>query len=151
MVVVAAAEVMAVGVVEAEVVGAAGAEAPERFATIPGHEFICAGVVAGGFPSLPHPVNPPIVAAMILPEQPVTLSAQQVAELNQKLSAMRHDINNSLALVLAGVELMKVKPDTTPRMLGTIAEQPARITGLMRQFCVEFEETMGIKRPEKVH
>ena len=100
---------------------------------------------------MPHVANAPIVSAMILPEQPVTLSAQQVAELNQKLSTMRHDINNSLALVLAGVELMKVKPEAAPRMLGTIAEQPARIAGLMRQFSAEFEETMGIKRPEKVH
>jgi hypothetical protein len=87
---------------------------------------------------------------MILPEQPVTLSVQQVAALNQKVAALRHDINNSLALVLAGVELMKVKPDTAPRMLVTIAEQPARITGLLRQFSGDFEETLGIKRPEKV-
>lgn len=118
---------------------------------VSGQGFVHARAVAGGFPSLPHPVNPPIVAVMILPEQPVTLSVQQIAELNQKLSTMRHDINNSLALVLAGVELMKVKPDTAPRMLGTIAEQPGRITALMRQFSAEFEETMGIKRPEKVH
>jgi hypothetical protein len=74
-----------------------------------------------------------------------------VAELNQKLSIVRHDINNSLALVLAGVELMKVKPEAAPRMLDTIAEQPARITGLLRQFSGELEETLGIKRPEKVH
>ena len=98
-----------------------------------------------------HSLNGPIVAAMILPEQPVTLSVQQVAELNQKLSTMRHDINNSLALVLAGVELMKVKPETAPRMLNTIAEQPGRITALMRQFSAQFEETLGFKRPEKVH
>ena len=88
---------------------------------------------------------------MILPEQPVTLSAQQVAELNHKLASLRHDINHSLALVLAGVELMKVKPETTTRMLGTIAEQPAKITGLLRQFSGEFEESLGIKRTERVH
>ena len=87
---------------------------------------------------------------MVLPEQPVTLSVQQVAELNQKLSTMRHDINNSLALVLAGVELMRVKPETAPRMLGTIAEQPARITAIMRQFSSEFETALAIARHEAV-
>jgi len=86
-----------------------------------------------------------------LPDQPVTLTVAQVAELNQKLSTMRHDINNSLALVLAGGELMRVKPETTPRMLGTLAEQPARINGLVRKFSDDFEAMMGIKRFEKVH
>ena len=38
---------------------------------------------------------------MLLPAQPVTLTPEQIAELNKKLSTMRHDINNSLALVLA--------------------------------------------------
>ena len=88
---------------------------------------------------------------MVLPEQPVTLSAAQIAELNQKLAALRHDINNSLALVLAGVELMRVKPETGPRMLVTISEQPARITKLMRQFSGEFESTLGITRSEAVN
>jgi hypothetical protein len=85
---------------------------------------------------------------MALPAQPVTLSAQQIADLNQKLATMRHDINNSLALVMAGVELMKVKPDTGPRMLVTIAEQPARITACLRQFSGEFEAALGIDRAE---
>jgi len=81
---------------------------------------------------------------MVLPEQPVTLSAQQIAELNQQLATLRHDINNSLALVLAGVELMRVKPETGPRMLVTISEQPARITALMRQYSVDFETALRI-------
>lgn len=88
---------------------------------------------------------------MILPEHPVTLSAQQVAELNQKLSAMSHDINNSLALVLAGVELVRIKPDSTARMLGTIGEQPMRIMGLMKQFSQQFESAMQITHNEKPH
>jgi hypothetical protein len=87
---------------------------------------------------------------MVLPEQPVTLSAQQIAELNQKFSTLRHEVNNSLAIVLAGVELMRAKPETTPRMVATIAEQPGRITKLMRQFTGEFETTLGIARSEAV-
>jgi hypothetical protein len=109
------------------------------------------GAAAKSFPGLPAYGIEPIVAAMTLPDQPVTLSVAQIAELNQKLSTMRHDINNSLALVLAGVELMKIKPDSAPRMLTTIGEQPARITGLMKHFSAEFEQSLGITRPQKVH
>ena len=86
---------------------------------------------------------------MVLPEQPVTLSVQQIAELNQHLAAMRHDVNNSLALVLGGVELMRVKPETASRMLATIGEQPGRITTIMRQFSGEFETALGITRPAR--
>ena len=105
---------------------------------------------AGCFPGLPR-VKIGSSWGMPLPEQPLTLTVGQIAELNQKLSTMRHDINNSLALVLAGVELMRVKPETTPRMMGTIAEQPARINGIVRKFSDEFEVALGIKPLEKVH
>jgi hypothetical protein len=36
-------------------------------------------------------------------------------------------------------------------MLGTIAEQPARINGMVRKFSDEFEAALGTKRLEKVH
>ena len=37
---------------------------------------------------------------MGLPIQPVSLSAEQIDELNRKLSTMRHDINNNLSLIM---------------------------------------------------
>ena len=42
---------------------------------------------------------------MGLPSQPVTLTVEQVSELNRKLSAMRHDINNNLSLVMAAMSM----------------------------------------------
>jgi hypothetical protein len=41
---------------------------------------------------------------MALPSQPVTLDVAQLDELNRKLSEMRHDINNTLSLIMAAVE-----------------------------------------------
>jgi len=41
---------------------------------------------------------------MGLPNQPVTLTVEQLAELNKKLSTMRHDINNNLSLIIAAVD-----------------------------------------------
>jgi len=47
-----------------------------------------------------------------VPSQPVTLSVEQIEELNQKLSNMRHDINNNLSLILAATELIRHKPQS---------------------------------------
>jgi uncharacterized membrane protein YccC len=84
---------------------------------------------------------------MPLPSQPVTLTAQQVADLNSRLSAMRHDINNRLSLVVAAVELTRLRPDTAERMLRTLFEQPPKIAEALAEFSAEFERSFGITRP----
>ncbi len=84
---------------------------------------------------------------MALPNQPVTLSIDQVDQLNRKLSVMRHDINNQLSLVVAAVELIRHKPELAQRMITTIAEQPARIGEALKHFTAEFEASLGITRP----
>ena len=83
---------------------------------------------------------------MVLPEQPVTLTAEQVGALNKELANMRHDINNNLSLVLAAVELIRAKPQMTERMTATILEQPPKVSEALKKFSAEFEKTFGIKR-----
>ena len=83
---------------------------------------------------------------MPLPNQPVTLTAAQVAELNSKLSTMRHDINNQLSLIIAAVELIRHKPETTERMMETLVGQPPRISASLLKFSTEFEQTLGLAR-----
>jgi hypothetical protein len=83
---------------------------------------------------------------MVLPDKPVTLTAEEIAELNKKLSTMRHDINNNLSLVMAAVELVRLKPDSMTRLIPTLSEQPAKISESMTRFSVEFEKAFGIKR-----
>jgi hypothetical protein len=83
---------------------------------------------------------------MVLPEQPVTLTAEQVAALNRELGNMRHDINNQLSLVMAAIELIRAKPHMIERMTGTLSEQPPKITQAMARFSSEFEKIFGIKR-----
>jgi hypothetical protein len=83
---------------------------------------------------------------MGLPQEAVTLSPEQIAELNQKLSKMRHDINNNLAMMLAAAELAKLKPDMAPKMLDRLIEQPAKMTAQLKEFSAEFEKTFGITR-----
>jgi hypothetical protein len=81
---------------------------------------------------------------MPLPEQPVSLTVEQIGELNNKLAAMRHDINNHLSLIIASVELIRYKPETAERMMTTLVEQPPRIAASLHKFSAEFEQALGI-------
>jgi hypothetical protein len=84
---------------------------------------------------------------MPLPDQPVSLTVEQIAELNGKLSTMRHDINNYLSLIIASVELIRYKPETAERMMSTLVEQPPRIAAALQKYSAEFEKALGITRP----
>jgi len=88
-----------------------------------------------------------ILSRMALPQQPITLSVEQIDQLNRNLSKMRHDINNNLSMIVAAVELVRVKPELSARMMSTVAEQPARIGEALKKFTADFETAVGITRP----
>ena len=83
---------------------------------------------------------------MTLPTQSVTLTVEQITELNRRLSNMRHDINNHLSLVLAASELIRAKPHMADRMTATLVEQPPKIAAALQGFSTEFEQSLGIQR-----
>ena len=84
---------------------------------------------------------------MGLPSQPVTLTVEQLTELNRQLGNMRHDINNNLSLIVAAAELIRHKPAVAERMMATLAEQPGKISAAINKFSTSFEQTFGISRP----
>lgn len=84
---------------------------------------------------------------MPLPTEPVTLSVEQVGELNRQLADARHDVNNYVALILASVELLRRKPETAERMLNSLLEQPPKITAAIKKFSTDFETALRITRP----
>ena len=86
---------------------------------------------------------------MGLPTEPVTISPAEIAKLQEKLSNLRHNVNNHLSLVLAAVELIRRKPDLAQRMADNIGTQPEKIVEELRAFSVEFEATLGITREKK--
>ena len=83
---------------------------------------------------------------MVLPSQPVALSAEQVRELNEKLSTLRHDLNNSLSLMAASAELIRRRPASADQMWKTFQEQPRKITDAMAQFSRDLEAALQIIR-----
>ena len=44
------------------------------------------------------------------------MNVEQISELNKKLAALRHDVNNNLALIIAAVEMIHRKPEAAERM-----------------------------------
>ena len=86
---------------------------------------------------------------MRLPTEPVTLTAEQLSELNSRLSNMRHDVNNHISLIMAAVELIRQKPQMTERMIATIGEQPAKIAESVKKFSAEFSQAFGMSHPMK--
>jgi hypothetical protein len=87
-----------------------------------------------------------MLAQMGVPNTPPTLTAAQLTELNQKLSHMRHEINNQLALVVTAMELMRLRPEMSEKMLVTISQQPSNILAEVAKFSAEFEQAFGITR-----
>ena len=83
---------------------------------------------------------------MGLPAEPVTFSVEQVSELNEKLSNMRHNVNNNLALMVAALELLRRKPDTAIKMADSISSQTNKLIDEIKNFSVEFEKAFGITR-----
>lgn len=76
----------------------------------------------------------------------VTLSGREIDELNDKLSEMRHAVNNYLGLITSASELVSQKPEALPRVLVHFFDQPQKIVAAIRTFSDEFEKTMHIER-----
>ena len=83
---------------------------------------------------------------MPLPNEPVTLSPEQVDELRKKLATMRHDINNHLSLIVAAAELIRINPEAVGRMSTTLTEQPGKISAHIGKFSTAFEKSLGLQK-----
>ena len=84
---------------------------------------------------------------MGLPDKPVMLSAEQIGDLNRKLSEMRHDINNYLAAMALAAELTRLKPETADGMMSRLLQQIPRIKEDLETFSAGLEQVFGITRP----
>jgi uncharacterized protein YoxC len=83
---------------------------------------------------------------MSLPSEPVTLSVEQVRELKQKLSDLRHDVNNNIALMLSAIEMIKRRPESVEKMLESLARQPRRVNDTVTEFSRDLEKALHINK-----
>lgn len=84
---------------------------------------------------------------MALPNQPVTLTVEQIAALSKKLSVMRHSINNDAMTLAVAIEALRRKPESVERVLGLLTNQPTKISDAVKEFSADFEAAIGITRP----
>ena len=75
------------------------------------------------------------------------MSVEQLNELNQKLSTLRHDVNNELSLMMAAAELIRRRPENAGRLLPTLVEQAPKVAESVAQFTRDMEKMVGITRP----
>ena len=87
------------------------------------------------------------ISSMTLPSEPVTLSVEQIRELNQKLSDLRHDVNNNIALMLSALEMIRRRPETVEKMLDSLSRQPQKVIDAVAQFSKNLETSLHITRP----
>jgi hypothetical protein len=76
----------------------------------------------------------------------VTLSAEQIVVLHQKLRTMRHDVNGRLANIIAAAELMRMRPETAAQRLPLLLDQPHKAAESIAEFSREFETLLGLTR-----
>ncbi len=69
------------------------------------------------------------------------LAVGEFGQLSERLSRLRHDINGCLSVIIGATEIMQMKPDaeTAAKWLPRIAQQPERITQMMKEFSTHFE------------
>ncbi|MDB6130034.1 MAG: hypothetical protein JWM04_1141 [Verrucomicrobiales bacterium] len=75
---------------------------------------------------------------------PLTLSVDQVRELNTKLSQMRHEVNNKLSLLVAATEMLNYKPEISERMIEAVNAQPEKIKLVVQEFAREFDRAFSL-------
>jgi hypothetical protein len=83
---------------------------------------------------------------MRLPSEPVTLTVDQIRELKEKIADLQHDVNNSVSLMLAAVELIRGRPEARESMMDSFSRQPKKINDTVTQFSRSLETTLGIIR-----
>ena len=76
----------------------------------------------------------------------VNLTPEQVEDLAAKLSALRHNANNHLAMMVAALEVIRTKPEAAKRLVGSLLEQPPKIMEEIRTFSVDLEKMLKVTR-----
>jgi hypothetical protein len=77
------------------------------------------------------------------PIAPTILTEEQAQDLKHKLGRTRHEVNNQLSLMVAAVEMMRLRPELQERMLDTLTQQPTKIQEELARFSDELDRALG--------
>jgi hypothetical protein len=82
---------------------------------------------------------------MPLPKEPVTLSVEDICELNKKFAKLRHEVNNNLSLIVAATEIIRRQPERAEKFWSGLTEKPHAIAESVSQFSVELEKALQMR------
>lgn len=76
---------------------------------------------------------------------PVQLTQHEIEEIGRRLSRLRHNVNNHLSLVIAGLEVMEHRPEMTEKVRATMREQPELISSEVSHFSQFLDDMLKAK------
>ena len=82
---------------------------------------------------------------MSLPAKPVTLSVEQIRDLNKKLSSLRHEVNSNLSLIIAAAEILRREPNRPASYWDGLIDKPHRIAEKVSEFSRDVEIMLGLR------
>lgn len=82
---------------------------------------------------------------MPLPKEAVTLSAEEISQLNKELTILRHEVNNNLALIIAAAEIIRLHPERAKNYWDGLTARPHKIAESVSQFSTGLEKALRIR------
>lgn len=78
-----------------------------------------------------------------------SISQEDVVQLQQKFSEIKHSINNALAVMMALSEMSQRRPDYSEKLATTVLAKAPQIVSSLQEFTQALNEKAG-PRPETV-
>ena len=77
----------------------------------------------------------------------ITVSREELAELQSKFSEIKHSINNALAVMMALSEMSQRRPDYAEKLASTVLTKAPQIVTSLQEFTQALNDKAG-PRPE---
>ena len=78
----------------------------------------------------------------------ITISREEMAQLQKKYSEIKHSINNALAVMMALSEMSQRRPDYAEKLASTVLTKAPQIVSGLQEFTQALNEKAGTAKPE---
>ena len=80
-------------------------------------------------------------------EPGITLSQEEISQLQKKFSEIKHSINNALAVMMALSEMSQRRPDYAEKLASTVLSKAPQIVTSLQEFTQVLNEKAGQPPP----
>ena len=74
-----------------------------------------------------------------------TITHEELVQLQQKFSEIKHGINNALAVMMALSEMSQRRPDYAEKLASTVLTKAPQIVSSLQEFTALLNEKAGVK------